>query len=59
MAQYISQLFTSFLMARKCMLEEDILCTTGGEISMTLTVELRSWSLKERTNEFRAALEAE
>ena len=37
----------------------DILCTGGGEISTTLTNELRSWSRRQRMKVFKAALEIE
>ena len=37
----------------------DILCTGGGEISMTLTDELRSWSRRQRMKVFKAALETQ
>ena len=35
----------------------DIHCTGGGEISMILMDELRSWSRRQRMKEFKAALE--
>ena len=37
----------------------DILCTTGCEISMTLTDESLSWSRRQRIKAFKAALDAE
>ena len=37
----------------------DILCTTGGDNSMTLTEESLSSSRRQRTNAFKAALDAE
>ena len=41
------------------LMTRDILCTAGGDISMTLTDEFRSCSRIQRTNAFKAALEAE
>ena len=37
----------------------DILCTGGGDISMILRDEFLSWSRRQRTNVFKAALDAE
>ena len=37
----------------------NLLCTTVGESSITLTDELRIWSRRHSIKEFRAALEAE
>lgn len=39
------------------MTKVDILWTGGGEISMTLTDESRSWSRRQRMKVFKAALE--
>jgi hypothetical protein len=38
---------------------EHLLCTGGGESSMTFTLVSASWSRRQRVKAFKAALEAE